>query len=63
MSKNLNPSLIRAYPLLTMENVGCTPHIGYVSRDECEIQFADIFEQNRRLRQGHVHEYCQPRHF
>jgi D-3-phosphoglycerate dehydrogenase len=31
--------------LLTMENVVCTPHIGYVSRDEYEIQFADIFEQ------------------
>lgn len=32
-------------PLLTMENVVCTPHIGYVSRDEYEIQFADIFDQ------------------
>jgi D-3-phosphoglycerate dehydrogenase len=31
--------------LLTMENVICTPHIGYVSRDEYEIQFADIFDQ------------------
>src|SRR5450432_156517 len=26
-------------PLLTMNNVICTPHIGYVSRDEYEIQF------------------------
>jgi len=32
-------------PLLTMNNVVCTPHIGYVTRDEYEIQFADIFEQ------------------
>jgi D-3-phosphoglycerate dehydrogenase len=32
-------------PLLTMNNVVCTPHIGYVSRDEYEIQFTDIFEQ------------------
>src|SRR5579863_520292 len=31
--------------LLTMENVVCTPHIGYVTRDEYEVQFADIFEQ------------------
>jgi len=32
-------------PLLNMDNVVCTPHIGYVSRDEYEIQFADIFDQ------------------
>ena len=32
-------------PLLNMDNVICTPHIGYVSRDEYEIQFADIFDQ------------------
>jgi D-3-phosphoglycerate dehydrogenase len=32
-------------PLLTMNNVICTPHIGYVSVDEYEIQFADIFDQ------------------
>jgi D-3-phosphoglycerate dehydrogenase / 2-oxoglutarate reductase len=32
-------------PLLNMDNVICTPHIGYVSRDEYEIQFSDIFDQ------------------
>jgi D-3-phosphoglycerate dehydrogenase len=32
-------------PLLNLDNVVCTPHIGYVSRDEYEIQFADIFDQ------------------
>ncbi len=39
------PVLDTAYPLLTMDNVVCTPHIGYVSREEYEIQFADIFDQ------------------
>ena len=39
------PVLDTAYPLLRMDNVVCTPHIGYVSRDEYEIQFSDIFDQ------------------
>jgi D-3-phosphoglycerate dehydrogenase / 2-oxoglutarate reductase len=39
------PVLDPHYPLLTMDNVVCTPHIGYVSREEYEIQFSDIFDQ------------------
>ena len=32
-------------PLLQMDNVICTPHIGYVSTEEWELQFSDIFDQ------------------
>jgi D-3-phosphoglycerate dehydrogenase / 2-oxoglutarate reductase len=39
------PLLDTHHPLLLMDNVVCTPHVGYVSRDEYEIQFADIFDQ------------------
>ena len=35
----------RDHPLLAMDHVVCTPHIGYVTRDEYEIQFADVFDQ------------------
>jgi D-3-phosphoglycerate dehydrogenase len=34
-----------SHPLLRIDNVICTPHIGYVSKDEFEVQFADIFDQ------------------
>src|SRR3954469_14686363 len=34
-----------SHPLLNMQNVVCTPHIGYVTRDEYELQFSDIFDQ------------------
>jgi D-3-phosphoglycerate dehydrogenase / 2-oxoglutarate reductase len=39
------PVLDARHPLLTMENALCTPHIGYVTREEYELQFSDVFDQ------------------
>ena len=32
-------------PLLQLDNLVCTPHIGYVERDSLESQFTEIFDQ------------------
>jgi D-3-phosphoglycerate dehydrogenase / 2-oxoglutarate reductase len=39
------PVLDTRHPLLAIESVVCTPHIGYVTRDEYETQFSDVFDQ------------------
>ncbi|MDA8747578.1 D-2-hydroxyacid dehydrogenase family protein [Litoreibacter sp.] len=39
------PLIDPAHPLLTHPNVVPTPHIGYVTEDEFDLQFSDIFDQ------------------
>jgi D-3-phosphoglycerate dehydrogenase len=41
-----------SHPLLQMENVVCTPHLGYVTCEEFEIQFSDIFDQVKAYAAG-----------
>jgi len=47
-------------PLLTMDNVVCTPHIGYVTRDEWELQFTDVFAQIIAYAAGHPTNVVNP---
>jgi D-3-phosphoglycerate dehydrogenase / 2-oxoglutarate reductase len=54
------PILQAAYPLLAMENAVCTPHIGYVTREEYEIQFTDIFDQVKAYAAGRPIDVVNP---
>jgi D-3-phosphoglycerate dehydrogenase / 2-oxoglutarate reductase len=54
------PMLDTNHPLLAMDNVVCTPHIGYVSREEYEVQFADIFDQITAYAAGHPINVVNP---
>jgi D-3-phosphoglycerate dehydrogenase len=39
-------------PLLKLENALCVPHIGYVTREEYETQFSEIFDQVNAFASG-----------
>ena len=39
-------------PLMTHPRVICTPHIGYVTEDELDMQFGDIYDQINAYAQG-----------
>lgn len=55
------PLVDTTHPLLNMDNVVCTPHIGYVTRDEWELQFADVFDQIKFVRRRLTDQRPQPR--
>jgi D-3-phosphoglycerate dehydrogenase len=50
-----------SHPLLHMSNVVCTPHLGYVTREEYELQFADVFEQVVGYARGRPTHVVNPR--
>ena len=47
-------------PLVSMDNVVCTPHLGYVTRDEWEIAFRSVFRQINAFADGHPINVGQP---
>jgi D-3-phosphoglycerate dehydrogenase len=47
-------------PLLRLPNVVCTPHIGYVTAEEWDIQFADVFDQINAYVAGHPINVVNP---
>jgi D-3-phosphoglycerate dehydrogenase len=54
------PVLDTGHPLLNLSNVVCTPHIGYVTYEEYEIQFTDIFDQITAYCSGHPINVVNP---
>lgn len=54
------PLLDPGDPLLGLDNVLCTPHVGYVTRDEWEVQFADVFDQVRAFAAGAPEHVVNP---
>jgi D-3-phosphoglycerate dehydrogenase len=55
------PVLDARDPLLAIENAVCTPHIGYVTRDEYELQFSDVFDQIVAYTEGTPINVVNPR--
>ena len=47
-------------PLLSMDNVVCTPHIGYVERDAYETQFNTTFGQIQAYAAGNPINVINP---
>ena len=47
-------------PLVSLDNAICTPHIGYVTRDEWEVQFSDIFDQVNAFAAGRPTNVVNP---
>lgn len=42
---DIEPLTDRDDPLLQLDDAICTPHLGYVTREEWELQFATVFDQ------------------
>jgi D-3-phosphoglycerate dehydrogenase / 2-oxoglutarate reductase len=48
------------HPLLSLGNALCTPHLGYVTREEWEVQFSDVFDQINAFAAGRPTNVVNP---
>jgi D-3-phosphoglycerate dehydrogenase / 2-oxoglutarate reductase len=54
------PVVVRDEPLIHRTNVVCTPHLGYVTIDERELQFSTIFDQINAFAAGTPQNVVNP---
>ena len=54
------PVVDRSHPLLNMDNVVCTPHLGYVERDQLDRYFADQFRRVEAFEKGEPVDVVNP---
>ena len=54
------PVIDRDHPLLNMENVVCTPHLGYVERDQLDRYFGDQFRRVEAFEKGEPIDVVNP---
>lgn len=54
------PVLEGRHPLLAMDNAVCTPHLGYVAREELERMFTMIFDQILAYERGQPSNVVNP---
>ncbi|EGD00516.1 D-isomer specific 2-hydroxyacid dehydrogenase, partial [Burkholderia sp. TJI49] len=52
--------ILQGYSLLRMENVICTPHIGYVERESYELYFSAAFRNILAFDQGDMSSVANP---
>ena len=48
------------HPLLHLDNVICTPHLGYVEKDSYELYFSAAFDQVLAFANGDAIEVAEP---
>lgn len=54
------PVVDPGHPLLDMENVVCTPHLGYVERDQLDRYYADQFRRVQAFDRGEPIDVANP---